>query len=104
MERGSDDLTLRRREVAEDGTAGGEVGLGIGCEAPGLGEASGHGQPRRRPRLMMAVIAPGGEQDAARFVTHGGTDGLGLVRQRVIEAAGKALPGARAGRDEIGAA
>jgi hypothetical protein len=53
---------------------------------------------------VVAIIAPGGEQDAARFVTNSGADGRGLVGQRVIEPAGKALPGARAGRDKIGAA
>ena len=53
---------------------------------------------------MMAVVAPRGEQDAARFMAHGGADGFGLVDQRVIEAAREALPRARARRDEIGAA
>jgi hypothetical protein len=53
---------------------------------------------------VVAIVAPGGEEDAARFVTHGCADGFGLVCQRVVEAAGEALPGARTRRDEIRAA
>ena len=53
---------------------------------------------------MMAVVAPRGEEDASRFMAHGGADGFGLIDQRVVEAAREALPRARARRDEIGAA
>jgi hypothetical protein len=52
---------------------------------------------------MMAVIAPRGEQNAARFVTYGRPDGFGLIGQRVIKATSEALPRTRAWRDEIGA-
>ena len=103
-ERRGDGLAIRLGEVAEDRAAGGEVGLGVGGEAPGLREARGHGQPRGRPRLVVAVIAPGGEQDAARFMTYGRPDGFGLVCQRVVEAPGETLPGARARGDEVGPA
>ena len=103
-QRRSDDLTLGRGKSAEDGAASGEVGLGVGGETPRLREAGGHGQPRRRPRLVVAVIAPGGEQDAARFVTHRRADGFGLIRQRVVETSGEALPSAGTRCDEIGAA
>ena len=103
-ERGGDDLAFLRGKSAEDRAAGGEIGLGVGGEAPGLREARRHRQPRRRPRLVMAVVAPGGEQDAAGLVADRGADGFGLVGQRVVEATGEALPGARARRDEVGAA
>ena len=53
---------------------------------------------------MMTVITPSREQDAARFVAHRSADGFGLIGQRVVEAAGEALPRARARCDEVVAA
>ena len=52
----------------------------------------------------MAVVTPGGEQDAARLMTHRRADGFGLVGQGVVEATGEALPRARARGDEVMAA
>ena len=100
-ERRGDGLSVGVAESAEDRAAGGEVGLGVRGETPRLCEARGHRQPGRRPRLVVAVIAPSREQDAARFVAHGGADGFGLIGQRVVEAAGEALPCARARGDEV---
>ena len=104
MQRFGDGLSVGVAQSAEDRAARGEVGLGVRGETPGLREARRHRQPSGRPRLVVAVVAPGGEQDAARFMPHRGTDGFGLVGERIVEAAGEALPRAGARCDEVGAA
>ena len=52
---------------------------------------------------MVAVVAPARQQDATGALRHRGRDRLALVRQRVVEPAREALPGARARGHEVSA-